>query len=638
MALKRELGLWDVFALGAGAMISSGLFVLPGLAFAVAGPSILLAYALGGFLLIPAMLSQAELATAMPRSGGAYFHIERSLGAFAGMLAGLANWFSIALKAAFALIGIGAFARLIWPDMGEPTVRAIAIAGCLFFTAVNLVSVRHAGRFQVWLVVFLLASLLIFVGLGLPAIEPTHFDYFMPGGLSSILATAGLVFVSFGGLTTIANVAEEIHNPERDIPAGMFLAALVVSLLYVLAVMVTVGVLAPSRLADPATGYVNLTPLSEAAGVFLGRPGLVILSLGAMLAFITTANGGILAASRAPLAMSRDGLLPEVLERVSPRLHTPVVSILLTSGFMVLALLLPIADLVKTASAMMLLLFLLTNVAVIIMRASGMQNYRPKYRAPLYPWMQIIGSGFYVLLIIGMGWLPLLVTGGFCLAGAAWYGLYVRGRISRESALVYLVKKIASKEIYRSELDDELKHIALERDQVIHDRFDQLVHQAAILDLPEATTADQMFRQASVVLARRLGLDAGELFNRLMEREAQSTTIVLPGLAVPHIIVEGEGLFDMLLVRARQGVLFPGRDQPVKTAFILIGTSDERNYHLRALMAIAHIVQEHDFTRRWLEASAGEHLRDILLLSTRKRDRLHPSQPPEGAPGEPPEA
>ena len=96
--------------------------------------------------------------------------------------------------------------------------------------------------------------------------------------------------------------------------------------------------------------------------------------------------------------------------------------------------------------------------------------------------------------------------------------------------------------------------------------------------------------------------------------------MIQPGLAIPHIIVEGEGLFDIVLVRCKAGVQFAGQDKPVQTAFVLVGSPDERNYHLKALMAVAHTVQEPDFNRRWLAARQAEHLRDIVLLSGRKRE------------------
>ncbi|MDY7009792.1 MAG: amino acid permease [Planctomycetota bacterium] len=615
--LKRKFGFWGVFCIAAGAMISSGLFVLPGLAFANAGPAMVLAYALAGVMVIPAMFSQAELATAMPKSGGSYFFIERSMGPLPGTLAGLANWFSIALKAAFALIGIGAFARLIRPDgqISEWTIKGIAIGCCVFFMALNTLSVKGVGRLQIILVAVLLAIISVFVIAGVPATKHPHFADFMKKGWGEVFATAGLVFISFGGLTKVASVAEEVHHPGRNIPAGMFLAALVVTGFYIAAVFVVVGVMEAGELTN------NLTPLSLAAEKFMGPGGMILLSVAAMLAFITTANSGILSASRSPMAMSRDGLLPGFLQKVSPRFGTPHVSILITSVFMITIIaLLSIENLVKVASTMMIMLFLLVNVAVLIMRASNLQNYRPLFRAPLYPWIQISGIVLCAFLIVEMGAIPLITTGAFALAGVIWYFVYVRRSISRESALVYMVRSVVSKEIYRSELEEELKQIALERDDVIRDRFDDLVRHCDILDLDGSVPADEMFDRAADSLAGRMDIDKQHLLTLFRQREASSSTVIEPGLAIPHIIVDGENIFEMLLIRCKEGVRFSGQNEPVRAAFVLVGSRDERNYHLRALMAIAHIVQEHNFHQRWLDASNIEHLRDILLLSGRKRD------------------
>ncbi len=621
MKLKRKLGFWGVFCIASGAMISSGLFVLPGLAFKHAGPAVVLSYALAGVMVIPALLSKAELATAMPKSGGTYFFIHRSMGALPGMLAGLAGWFSIALKSAFALIGIGAFAQLIRPGTDEWVIKAIAIGCCVLFTILNIVSVKGVGRLQIVLVAILLGILGVFVSYGMPATRYAHFEDFMDKGMLSVLATAGIVFVSFGGLTKVASIAEEVRNPGRNIPAGMFASALVVTLFYVAVVFVTVGVLDPGTLEGRGTPGPCLTPLSLAAKEFLGKPGMIILSIGAMLAFITTANGGIMAASRTPMAMSRDGLLPAAMKKLSGRFATPLVSILVTSGFMIAAIAsLRIENLVKAASTMMLMLFAMVSLSVIIMRSSGIQNYRPLYKAPFYPWLQIAGIAVYLFLIADMGTVPLLATLIFVLAGVLWYVLYVRTRIAGESAFVYMVKNIVSKDIYRSQLEEELKEIALERDEVTHDRFDRLIKDCEILDLEGPLSAEQLFRRSAEALAPRLNIDQQKLLDLLTRREGESSTVIQPGLAIPHIIVDGRKLFDILPIRCKEGVTFPGHDQPVQVAFILAGSRDERNYHLRALMAIAHIVQEEQFVERWLNAPEAEHLRDILLLSGRKRD------------------
>lgn len=615
MKLERKLGFWSVFCIAAGAMIGSGLFVLPGIAFKSAGPGMVLSYGLAGILVIPAMLSQAELATAMPRSGGSYFFIERSLGALPGTMAGLAAWISIALKAAFALIGIGAFVRLFAPDFGEWGIKLVAVGACAVFTALNVISVKGVGWVQVALVAVLVAVMAMFVAMGLPATSHARFAGFMDQGLAGVFATAGVVFVSFGGLTKVASVAEEVPNPGRNLPLGMFAAVIVVSCIYVGATFVTVGVLEPSHLSG------SLTPLCQAADQFAGVVGVTVLAVGGMLAFITTANSGILTASRSPMAMSRDGLLPAVVQSVSKRFGTPVVSIVLTACFMVAVILaLRIENLVKAASAMMLSLFVMVNVSVLIMRTSGIQNYRPLYRAPLFPYLQIAGIVVYIFLIVEMGSAPLVVAGAFALLGALWYVLYVRRRIVRESAFVYMVKGIISKEMYRSQLEEELKEIALERDEVVQDRFDELIRRCEILDVEEPISSEQLFAKAAEALAPRLQMKEPDLLDLFLKREAQSSTVIQPGLAIPHIIVDGRELFEVLLIRCRSGAMFPNQDKPVQTGFVLVGSRDERNFHLRALMAIAHIVQEPGFDQRWTDAPGPEQLRDVVLLSSRKRD------------------
>jgi mannitol/fructose-specific phosphotransferase system IIA component (Ntr-type) len=116
-----------------------------------------------------------------------------------------------------------------------------------------------------------------------------------------------------------------------------------------------------------------------------------------------------------------------------------------------------------------------------------------------------------------------------------------------------------------------------------------------------------------------LGVDKKALFNLFMEREKQSSTVITPHLAIPHIIVEGTGKFDILIVRCRKGIVFPETPQPVRTMFVLVGSRDERNFHLRALAAIAQIAQGKNFDKRWLSARNTEELRNIILLAERKR-------------------
>jgi len=618
--LKKQLGLLDVFAVAAGAMISSGLFVLPAIAFAKAGPAVILSYFFASVLIIPSVLSKAELATAMPRAGGTYFFVERSLGPVWGLFGGLASWFSLALKSAFAVVGMAVLIevvlQVVFPAQLEPWhLKAIAVACCLGFTALNTVSVKQTSRFQVLLVVILLVILAFFVLFGSRAVEAVRYKGFMQKGWPAVFATAGLVFISFGGLTKVASIGEEVKHPGRNLPLGMLLAWFVVTVFYLAVIIITVGIVDGQELVT------SLTPISLAASKFMGPAGFALLGFAAITAFVTTANGGILAASRSPMAMSRDQLLPPLLSCVNERFKTPHISILLTGGFMITAIVfLDIEVLVKTASTLMIILFILVNASVIIMRESRIQSYRPKFKSPLYPYIHILAIIAYSTIIVDMGKVPLLISAGFVGLSAAWFGLYVSRRVRRASAVMHIVERVTARDLKTVTLEDELRDILIERDDIIEDRFDKLIRECEILDIAGRRPAEQVFREISTILAERLGTDEYVLFEKFLHREAEGGTVVQPGFAIPHIVVEGENKFDVLLVRAVDGIDFPHAPDPIRIMFVLAGSKDERNYHLRALMAIAQIGQEKDFKQRWLTARDTAGIRNLILLSTRKRD------------------
>jgi len=616
--LKKELGLLSVFSIATGAMISSGLFILPGLAYFKSGPAVILAYLLAGILVLPSMFSKAELATAMPKSGGDYFFINRSMGAGFGTIAGISAWFSLAFKSAFALVGIGAFASIIYPEITIFQIKIIAVFFCIFFTIINLKSTKHAGSVQIFMVMGLLILLVYYVIKGIPYVDNRHFDVFMKGDLKTLFMTAGLIFVSYGGLTKIASVAEEVENPTRNIPLGMVLAFVIVTIAYVLVVFVTVGVLG-DKLLSPAPRFYTLTPISDGAAIFSGKPGMYVLSIAALLAFFSTANAGIMAASRNPMAMSHDNLLPSFFGKVSNRYKTPVNAILFTSIFMILVIFLPLETLVKTASAMMLLLYIFINIAVVIMRESGIQNYRPKFRSPLYPWLQIFAIVAYIFLIIEMGLMPLILTATFIIAGLAWYWFYGSIRSNKESALLQLVKRIKAKDLITTSLDTELKEIIRERDDIRKDRFDKLIETAIILDIKSATTKEEFFQTIADEVCVNIDKSCDYFYEKLIERENESSTVLTDSLAIPHIIIEGENKFSILMARCLEGIHFNEQAPKVTTVFVITGTRDERNFHLQALAAIAQIVQDSNFEKKWLKAKNIEALRDIVLLGDRRR-------------------
>ena len=612
--MTKKLGFLEVFSIATGAMISSGLFVLPAVVYGTAGPSILLAYFIAALVVVPAMLSKAELATAMPKSGGDYFFVHRSLGPLFGTFAGLAAWFSLSLKSAFALVGIGIFLAPLIPVLPGYMVKMIAVAFAVVFTVLNILSVKESGRFQVILVLSMLAILLIYVAVGIGRVDVQNFSPFTPGGWQALFSVTGMIFVSFGGLTKIASVAEEIKKPQKTIPRSMFASFLVVSVAYLLTIFVTVGILGKGGFAD------TLAPLSSAAATYSGRTGFLVLSVAAMMAFITTGNAGLLAASRNPLAMAKDNLLPAVFARVNVRLKTPVVAILFTSAFMIAVIaFLDLESLVKVASAMKLLLFAFVNLSVILMRESKIVSYKPTFRSPLYPVLQIGGTVVYLLLIVEMGAVPMIMTGGFFALSLLWYFLYSRTRNRRESALLHVVERITNRELKSDHLSQELKEILIERDEIVEDRFDTIIKAAEIIDFEKPVSKEDLFRALADVFARKLSITPEQIYDLLVAREAESTTVIHPGLAIPHIVVGGTRRFEIVVVRSREGIDFGESQQPVKVVFALAGSRDERNFHLQALMAIAQIVQNPEFLSTWPRLRNSEELRNQILLAQRVR-------------------
>lgn len=609
MSLKRRLGLLHVFCIATGAMVSSGIFVLPGLAHAKAGPAVILSYLIAGCIAGLGMLSAAELVTAMPKAGGDYFFVTRGLGPAIGTISGLLTWFSLSLKSAFAIVGMSALAQTFF---GIPMWLAGPLC-CLAFTLLNLFGSKHAARTQLVLVGGLLALMILYIVRGAPEVTMASLSPFVPHGPNAILFTAAFVFVAYGGIIQISSIAEDVANPGRTIPRGMILSLAVTAVFYTLMVWVTSGVLPDETL------NASLTPIADGAAVFLGPAGRIAIGIAALLAFMSTANAGIMAASRYLLALGRDELAPAALGRVNRRFDTPHVAIGITSAFITCALFLKLDILVEAASLVLILGFMLSGICVIILRESRIQNYRPAFRAPLYPLLQIAGILASLLLIFEMGMIAFAIFATLACIGFSAYWFYGRRNAQRESALTHLIGRLTAREILSGTLEEELKQIIRERDEIHMDRFDHLIAQAPILDLADSVTRDELFEQIGRAAAKRVDLAPEQITAKLVEREAMSGTALSADIAVPHLILPGQEKFELVLVRHRGGIEFSDTAPHVKAVFVLMGSRDERNAHLRALAGIAQIAQQHNFIEHWLAARSETALRDLLLLSQRRR-------------------
>ena len=328
------------------------------------------------------MLSVAELATAMPRAGGLYYFLDRSLGPLLGTIGGLGTWLTLLLKVAFALVGVGAYLSLFFP---EAPITALAVGLAVLLGFLNLFGAKASGAVQGVLVIGLLSILSLFVATGMPKVDGANLQGFFDAGFGAILSTTGLVYISYAGVTKIASLSEEVRNPERNIPLGIFLGLAATLLAYGLGTFVIVGTVPAEELAG------SLTPVALVADRLVGEWGVVVITVAALLAFVAVSNAGILSASRYPLAMSRDRLVPGALQKLT-KSNVPVAAIAATVGLVVATVVfLDPAKIAKLASAFQLLMFSLVCLAVIVMRESRIESYDPGYRSPLYPWTQIVG-------------------------------------------------------------------------------------------------------------------------------------------------------------------------------------------------------------------------------------------------------
>ena len=610
-ALKKELSLIKIYSLATGATLSSGFFLLPGIAAAQAGPAVSISYLIAALLMVPGVLSMAELATAMPRAGGMYYFLDRSLGPIFGTIGGIGTWLALVLKTAFALVGMGTYISLFVEDL--PIVE-IACVLAMVFGFLNYFGSKKSGGFQVVLVTGLLVFLGAFMGYGVSKIHLEHFANYWGSGFDSIFATTGLVYISYAGITKIASVSEEVSNPEKNLPRGMLLALITAIVIYMIGTSVMVGVVPAEKL------YYDLAPVATAGRELLGYWGALALTIAAILAFFSVVNAAILSASRYPLAMSRDHLVPNFLKSLS-KYGTPGYGILLTVGLIILCLFAfnPI-KIAKLASAFQLILFALTCLSVIIMRESRIESYDPGFKSPLYPWVQIIGIIVPVFLIIEMGALPMLFSLGLFILGIVWYFYYASDKVVRDGAIYHIFARLGERRF--EGLDHELRGILKEKGLRAEDPFEETIARAGVLDLDRPTSFEEIVRMAAGKFVKRI--DQVESVEVLAEQFLRGTrlgaTPIANGVALPHLRMPELARQEMVIVRTKKRVQVVSEknesavldDEGVFALFFLISPEEDPGQHLRLLAEIASRVENQNFNNLWFAAADEQELKEIF--------------------------
>ena len=433
--LARNLGFLEAMTLGGGTMIGAGIFILPGIAAENAGPASSVSFAVAGFVALLAALSIAELATGMPIAGGSYHYVNRALGSFFGSIVGWGVWTGLMFASAFYMVGFGQYIVEPIPFFqGRGLVVLFGLIGLLFLIGVNYYGTEESGKFQNVMIGLETIIILIFVGIGAFYIDPANLEPFAPTGPSGIIATTGIVFVTFLGFEIIATVAEEIKDPGRLIPLTMVLSVVSVTILYVIVMIVSTGVVPYQELGG------SLVPVSDVAAVSMGSVGVVAIVSAAAIAAISSSNSSILSAARVVFAMGRDGVMSNKLNRTHSKFRTPhravlttgaVTFLLITAGLEVEAI---VALLAEVASFSFLVSYALIHVSVVVVRRADPEDYDPDFEMPsvLYPTVPILGVVLSLVVISQMANIVLAIGTGIIGLSIVWYLLYVRTRVDEE--------------------------------------------------------------------------------------------------------------------------------------------------------------------------------------------------------------
>ena len=436
--LAKDLGPLAALTIGVGTMIGAGIFVLPGTAIESAGSFAVVSFAVGGGIALLTALSASELGTAMPKSGGAYFYVNKALGPLFGSVAGWANWMGLAFASAFYMVGFGQYIAAIIPTVTlgpvtvEPSVKVVALAGGALFVLVNYVGAKETGKLQNIIVVILVAILAVFTVVGALRSDPANLP--AAAGFGTMLTTTGLIFVSYLGFVQITSVAEEIKEPGKNLPRAIIGSVVLVTVIYALVLVVMSAAVEQGFIAEQARAG-NIAVV-EVARLVLGPLGAVAMLAGGLLATASSANASILASSRINFAMGRDSIVTPELNAIHPRFGTPYRSIAVTGGFILLFILVaPIDTLATMGSVLHLVIYALLNVALIVMREAEVEGYDPSFTVPFYPFTPVLGALTSLALVVFIEPRIVLLSAGFVAFAAVWYLGYARSRTTAAGAL-----------------------------------------------------------------------------------------------------------------------------------------------------------------------------------------------------------
>ncbi|MEV0616033.1 amino acid permease [Nonomuraea sp. NPDC050404] len=434
--LRRTMSLWQLTLFSVGATLGTGIFVILGQAVPKAGPAVVLAFVLAAFTALLSALSYAELAGTIPVSGSSYSYAYATLGELVAWICGWCLMLEYAVSVAAVSVGWGeylnSFLRALFgvtlpeaitrsPGQDGGVINVTAILIVLLATWLLLYGASESATANAVFVLIKIAVLLFFCVVAFTAFRAGNLSPLAPMGVAGITAAASQVFFSYIGFDAASTAGEEAKNPKRDLPLAIILSLALVTAVYVLVAIAAVGAM-PWQDFDPESSEASLSHIADlAAGATW--PGLIV-SFGAVIAIASVVLTVIYGQTRILFAMSRDGLIPRVFQKVNPRRQVPIANTLIVALFIsLLAGLVPLGQLAEATSIGTLFAFAIVNVGVLVLRYRSPELPRG-FRTPLFPVTPVLGAIMCVVVMAGLAGVTWLAFGLWMLAGLICYFLY----------------------------------------------------------------------------------------------------------------------------------------------------------------------------------------------------------------------
>ncbi|WP_051853015.1 amino acid permease [Streptomyces aureocirculatus] len=434
--LKRTMGLFQLVCFGVGAIVGTGIFVGLSDSVAEAGPAVAVSFVLAAVTCVFTAFSVAELGGAIPVSGSSYSFAYATFGERTAFLVGWCLLLEYGVSVSAVAVGWSQYLNELLDSLTGWRLPAALSAGPGDGGAVNLPAVvvialaavllargmRESARATAAMAVLKIGVLLLFLAIAFTAFRDGNLTPFAGAGVSGVTAGASLAFFSFIGFDAVTTAGEEVRDPRRNIPLAILICIGVVTLLYVAVALAAVGALGADEVAARPAALSLI--VDQVTGSAVGGG---VIAFGAVVAIASVVLAVMYGQTRVLMSMSRDGLMPRVFERVSPRTATPAAGTWIVAAAVAVPAAFSSLDVVVGLTTIgTLAIMAVVNVAVLALRRTH-PGLKRTFRVPLYPLSPLAGVGFCLYLIWGTGWSTWTQFAVFLAVGAGVYALYGRG-------------------------------------------------------------------------------------------------------------------------------------------------------------------------------------------------------------------